>query len=69
MTIKIIGFSHGINSSSKEFIHPHRWDEVGLKPLFGSLSYRVIDERLFFLAVIKYGIEYRVVEEVEVKEE
>jgi hypothetical protein len=42
----------------------HRLQTIGIVKAGAFLdSYKVIDERLFFLAVIQYGIEFKKIEE------
>jgi hypothetical protein len=54
MLIRIIKFDQ-----LDDYIYPYSLNTLGIKPSGVFLDYyKVIDERLFFLAVIKCGIEY-----------
>ena len=44
---------------SKSLIRENYFDELGLQPWNGYYEFEIIDEKLFFLSVIKYGITYK----------
>jgi hypothetical protein len=66
MDIRFINFQKDL----QDLIYPARWKEIGLYPYhykkfkdsygntIGQWTYKVMDKNLFFLAVIKYGIEF-----------